>query len=80
MTAPIDGVRLDGFTSGKSEVRGLPHTKHKHGPADGPRPTHQPNRVGVGQEAACASCSPSLPPVHGCPFDAAHHLGLAGEG
>ena len=22
----------------------------------------------------------SLPSVHGCPFDAAHHLGLAGEG
>lgn len=38
-----NGVRLDGFTSGKSEGRGLPHTKHKHGPADGLRPRHQPN-------------------------------------
>lgn len=34
----------------------------------------------VGPQAACASRSPSPPPVHGCPLDAAHHLGLAGEG
>lgn len=39
MTTPINGVRLDDFTFGKSEVRGLPHSKHKHGPAEGPRPT-----------------------------------------
>ena len=34
-----NGVRLDGFTSGKSEGRGLPHTKHKHGPALLPKET-----------------------------------------
>ena len=34
----------------------------------------------MGPQAACASRSPSPPPVHGCPLDAAHHLGLAGEG
>lgn len=87
MTAPINGVRLDDFTSGKSEVRGLSHTKHNHGPADGPRPTHlqmdqgpPTKRVEGGQWAAGAPALVSLPSVHGCPFDAAPHLGLAGEG
>ena len=88
MIAPINGVRLDDFTSGKSAVRGLPHSKHKQGPADGPRPTHRPKRVEGGQAAAGASRSrlpafcalASLPSVRGCPLDAAHRLGLAGEG
>ena len=42
----LSGVRLDGFPSaGKSKVRGLPHTKHKHEPPDGPRSKHKPEKA-----------------------------------